>query len=929
MAKIRVFELAKEFGLSSKEMEAQVRSMGFNIKNYMSTLEDYEAAEVRKTMRERQEDRLHAPKEGEQGQKVVKRKHPVVKLKKKVVLKKRPKVEEEKKEKEKPQEPPKEPETKVSQKEEPEQEAKSIPEVKGPEKKEPELKKEVRVEKKATSPAATPEKQVVKEEAKVKKETPKPKEEGKEAKSFVKVIARKSLDELKGVRSTRPQEKESKRPQAVPREHPKPQRPEVVPTTIETGEAGGAPKEAQRKPKKKGKRVVKISELEGLVRERRAKKQKAKEKLKPINKLLSEELMEPLEEMEPEKAPEEAASAPKGKQPKTKEKEEKKAPSTAPPKASKRRFAIYETIQVDELAKRMGVKVSDVIMKLMSLGVMATANQSIDFDVAAIVASEYGFEVEKKAVAEDLIHMEEEEDDEASLEPRPPVVTVMGHVDHGKTTLLDAIRHSDVASREAGGITQHIGAYHVTLPSGNKVVFLDTPGHEAFTQMRARGAQVTDIVVLVVAADDGVMAQTKEAIDHARAANVPIIVAVNKIDKPEANPDRVKTELSELGLVPEEWGGDTIFVEISAKKKIGIDEFLELLALQAEVLELKANAKKRAKGYVIEARLDKGRGPVATMIVREGTLKRGDAMVCGLHYGKVRAMLNDRGERVESAGPSMPVEVQGLSGVPEPGSEFVVLPNEKKAREVAEYRQRKQREAELVKTQKISLETMFERLQEQEVKELNIVLKTDVQGSLEAMSDALRKLSTKDIKVNIVRAGIGAITESDILLASASDALVVGFNVRPNAQAKALADQEKVDIRFYDVIYHAIDEIKQAMVGLLEPEYKEEVIGHAEVRQTFRVPKVGTIAGCYVLDGVVRRGANARLLRENVVVYTGKIASLRRFKEDVKEVASGFECGIGLENFNDIKVGDVIETYEMVEIKPTLGESVGEEKESK
>ena len=575
------------------------------------------------------------------------------------------------------------------------------------------------------------------------------------------------------------------------------------------------------------------------------------------------------------------------------------------------------------------MKVSDVIMKLMSLGVMATANQSIDFDVAAIVASEYGFEVEKKAVAEDIIHMDEEEDDEASLEPRPPVVTVMGHVDHGKTTLLDAIRHSDVASREAGGITQHIGAYHVTLPSGNKVVFLDTPGHEAFTQMRARGAQVTDIVVLVVAADDGVMAQTKEAIDHARAANVPIIVAVNKIDKPEANPDRVKTELSELGLVPEEWGGDTIFVEISAKKKIGIDEFLELLALQAEVLELKANAKKRAKGYVIEARLDKGRGPVATMIVREGTLKRGDAIVCGLHYGKVRAMLNDRGERVEAAGPSMPVEVQGLSGVPEPGSEFVVLPNEKKAREVAEYRQRKQREAELVKTQKISLETMFERLQEQEVKELNIVLKTDVQGSLEAMSDALRKLSTKDIKVNIVRAGIGAITESDILLASASDALVVGFNVRPNAQAKALADQEKVDIRFYDVIYHAIDEIKQAMVGLLEPEYKEEVIGHAEVRQTFRVPKVGTIAGCYVLDGVVRRGANARLLRENVVVYTGKIASLRRFKEDVKEVASGFECGIGLENFNDIKVGDVIETYEMVEVKPTLGESIGEDKESK
>ena len=683
---------------------------------------------------------------------------------------------------------------------------------------------------------------------------------------------------------------------------------------------GGAPSAAAvdqgaaqpKKGKKKGKRVVDMSDME---KRRRRQPAKQKEKPKPINKLLVEEVdVELPEEMEFVAAPQ----APQRRGGKG-GKEKPQPQGTAPIKSEKRRFAIYDTIQVGELAKRMSVKASEVIKKLMEQGVMATVTQALDYDTAALIAAEFGYEVEKKAVAEDLITLEEVQGGEPK--PRPPVVTVMGHVDHGKTTLLDAIRDADVAAREAGGITQHIGAYHVRLESGDEVVFLDTPGHEAFTAMRARGASVTDIVILVVAADDGVMAQTKESIDHAKAAGVPIIVAVNKIDKPDANPDRVKTELSELGLVPEDWGGGTIFVNISAKKRIGIEELIELLSLQAEVLELKADPDRPARGHVVEAKLDKGRGPVATFLVREGTLKVGDAVVCDMQYGKIRAMLNDKGERVKEAGPSMPVEIQGLSGVPEAGSEFVVLPDEKKAREVAEYRQRKAREAELVKSSKISLESMLEQLGEQESKVLNIVLKTDVQGSLEALGDALRKLGTDEIKVEIVRSGIGAISESDVLLASASNAVIIGFNVKPTTQAKEVAEREGVDIRFYDVIYNALDEIKAAMKGMLEPEYEEHVLGRAEVRQTFKVPKVGTVAGCYVLEGTIQRNALARLLRENVVVYTGKLSSLRRFKDDVKEVQAGYECGIGLEKFNDIKVGDVVECYEMREIERDLGAS--------
>lgn len=969
MGKVRIHELAKEFGLTSKEMEARVRKMGFPIKNYMSTLEDYEAQQVREAFKH--EAHYEEEHKGHQDiqEKVIKRRHTVIKLKKKVVLKKKPESTSQ-------HDSQNAPETISEIKEEGEKEGKdevrdkkALKEVHGIKDDEAvKLKRgeDISLEEEGKSLAkekadterredAPQIKEAVKEETTEEKgkERPKPKEKKKrkkkkkaEPKEFAKVIDRKPIEELQGIVKrqetvTKRKDKEKEKGKGLEKQPVAAQGPQgqVTPSLApqkkpleveEQHDASHEPieleKEPQRKGKKKGKRVVKISELEGLVRKKRPKKQKGKDKLKPLSKLLSEE-EEMEEQIDDTSSPKEdeafievkekgqkAATKPKGKKA-----QPPQAPSTAPIKASKRRFYIYETIQVDELAKKMSVKVSDVIMKLMSLGVMATANQSIDYDVASIVASEYGFEVEKKAVAEDLIdQLTEEETDESRLKPRPPVVTVMGHVDHGKTTLLDAIRKADVASKEAGGITQHIGAYYVRLPSGNKVVFLDTPGHEAFTQMRARGAQVTDIVVLVVAADDGVMAQTKEAIDHAKASNVPIIVAINKIDKPEANPDRVKTELSEFGLVPEEWGGDTIFVEISAKKNIGIEDFLELLALQAEVMELKANPDAPARGNVIEARLDKGRGPVATLLVSNGTLRRGDALVCGIHYGRVRAMINDKGERLDEATPSVPVEVQGLNGVPEAGAEFVAVPDEKKAREVAEYRQRKQREAELAKSQKMTLETMFERLKEQEIKELNIVLKTDVQGSLEAISDALIKLNTDDIRINLVRAGIGAISESDVLLASASNAIIVGFNTRPNPQAKALAKDEHVEIRFYDVIYHAIEEIKQAMAGMLEPEYEEIITGHAQVRQTFKVPKVGTIAGCYVTDGKVMRGASARLLRENVVVYTGKIESLRRFKDDVKEVASGYECGIGLENFNDIKVDDVIEVYEMKEIRPTL-----------
>ena len=578
------------------------------------------------------------------------------------------------------------------------------------------------------------------------------------------------------------------------------------------------------------------------------------------------------------------------------------------PKAIKRVIKVSDVIQVGELAKRMGIKAGEVIKKLFGLGIMATINQSVDIDAATLIAQDFGYEVERVGmeIVEEML--EETADIAENKVLRPPVVTVMGHVDHGKTSLLDAIKQTDVAAGEAGGITQHIGAYHVKLDKGD-LVFLDTPGHEAFTAMRARGAQVTDFVVLVVAADDGVMPQTVEAINHAKAANVPIIVAVNKIDKPGANPDKVKQSLSEHGLQPEGWGGDTIFVNVSAKQRTGIKELLEMIILQAEVMQLKANPDKFAKGTIIEARLDKGRGPVATVLVQEGTLKVGDPFVAGGHYGRVRAMLDDKGAKVLEAGPSMPVEVQGLPGVPQAGERFVVVSDEKKAKEIGTYRQMKQRETELSKSSKVSLEDLYNKIKDGEVKELGIIIKADVHGSVEALTESLQKLSTDAIKLKVLHGSVGAITETDVLLAAASNAIIIGFHVRPDVKVQALADEEGVDVRLYSIIYEVTEDVKKAMEGLLAPTIKEVVLGRAEIREIFSVPKIGNIGGCFVTDGKITRGSMIRLIRDGIVIHDGKLASLRRFKDDVKEVQSGYECGIGIENYNDIKTGDVIEAY--------------------
>ena len=594
---------------------------------------------------------------------------------------------------------------------------------------------------------------------------------------------------------------------------------------------------------------------------------------------------------------------------------EKKAPSTLPPKASKRVFKIEEVITVGDLAHRMGIKAGEVIKKLIEMGMPTTVNQLLDADAAGLLAQEYGFEVENVAPEMESL-IDQEADREEDLVARPPVVTIMGHVDHGKTSLLDAIRASHVIDQEAGGITQHIGAYEVEH-NGRSLVMLDTPGHEAFTSMRARGAQVTDIVVLVVAAEDGVMPQTVEAIDHARAADVPIVVAVNKIDKPGAQPDRIRQQLSDFGLVPEEWGGQALYANISAKKKIGIDSLLELVLLQADILELKANPRKLARGTVIESRIEKGRGPIATVLVQDGTLKVGDPVVTGTHYGRVRALINHKGKRLTEALPGTPVEIQGLNGLPAAGQKFAVMRDERTARQIAMHRHEKERE-KVVARPRFSLEELHRRIEEGGLKELNIVLKTDVQGSLEALQFSLNKLSGEKVKVNIIHAGAGGISESDVMLASASTAVIIGFNVRPEPKGADLAERERVDVRLYSVIYDVVEDIRKAMEGMLEPSYREMSVGRAEVRNTFHISRLGTVAGCFVLSGKITRNALVRLLRDNVVVHEGKLASLKRFKDDVREVVEGYECGLGLENFNDIKIGDQIEAFVMEKVVGTL-----------
>jgi translation initiation factor IF-2 len=598
-----------------------------------------------------------------------------------------------------------------------------------------------------------------------------------------------------------------------------------------------------------------------------------------------------------------------------KNKKQTQAPQVQAKKELPKKITYSESLTVGELAEKLGKEPSEIIKKLMMLGIMATINQDLDKDAIELIAGEYGVEVEEEVVFDETeFEKYEIEDKEEYLEVRPPIVTIMGHVDHGKTTLLDSIRKTKVVEGEAGGITQHIGAYQVEV-NGKKITFLDTPGHAAFTTMRARGAQVTDITVLVVAADDGVMPQTIEAINHAKAANVPIIVAVNKMDKPTANPDRVMQELTEHGLVPEDWGGDTIFVPISALKGDGIDDLLEMILLVSEVEELKANPNRVATGTVVEAELDKGRGPVATLLIQNGTLKVGDPIVVGNTYGRVRAMMNDMGRRVKEAGPSMPVEITGLNEVPLAGDRFMVFEDEKKARQIGEARAQKQLEKERSEKAKLSLDDLFEQIKQGDMKEINIIVKADVQGSVEALTAALQKIDVEGVKVKIIHTGVGAITESDIILASASNAIVVGFNVRPDANAKRVAETENVDIRLHRIIYKVIEEIEAAMKGMLDPEYEEKVIGQLEVRQTFKVSKIGTIAGCYVTDGMVTRDSGIRLIRDGIVIFEGEIDTLKRYKDDVKEVAQGYECGITIKNFNDIKEGDVLEAYVMEEIK--------------
>ncbi|MBI3479932.1 MAG: translation initiation factor IF-2 [Nitrosomonadales bacterium] len=582
-----------------------------------------------------------------------------------------------------------------------------------------------------------------------------------------------------------------------------------------------------------------------------------------------------------------------------------------------REVAIPETITVAELAQKMSIKASEIIKVLMKMGSMVTINQVLDQETAMIVVEEMGHVAKPAKLDDPDAYLADTEHHDAVMESRAPVVTVMGHVDHGKTSLLDYIRRTRVASGEAGGITQHIGAYHVDTPRG-MITFLDTPGHEAFTAMRARGAKATDIVILVVAADDGVMPQTKEAIAHARAAKVPLVVAVTKVDKPEANIDRVKQELVAEGVTPEDWGGDAMFIEVSSKSGQGIDQLLEGVLLQAEVLELKAPRATHAKGLVIEARLDKGKGPVATVLIQSGTMKRGDAVLVGSVFGKVRAMLDENGKAVSEAGPSIPVEIQGLSEVPAAGEELMVLADEKRAREIALFRQGKYRGVKLAKQQAAKLENMFEQMAEGEVRTLSLIVKSDVQGSAEAIAQSLQKLSTNEVKVNLIHNGVGAISESDINLALASKAIVIGFNTRADATARKLAESSGVDIRYYNIIYAMVDEIKAALSGMLAPEKRESIMGMVEVRQVFTVSKVGTIAGCYVLEGMVKRGAKVRVLRNNVVIHDGELDSLKRFKDDVKEVKANFECGLSVKNFNDLVVGDKLEAYEIIEVARAL-----------
>jgi len=922
-SKIRVYELAKEAGVESKVLTAQLIEQGYDVKAYNSSLDDEVADEIRlkfglketkiedkriekkgrtTIIRRRRtivaeekeeatpvevvpEETVDAPVEQEPvaGEK----EEPVQKPVKKVI-KKAAKVEGKE-----PEEPKKE---EVSPEEESAPQEPAVSEV------QPEEVVKVEVEEEKKDVEAPVEKATKEEPVDAEIETPK---KGKSASALTpKELPKRKKPMAKIVGMTKiPLPVKEERPKPRPKKTERPKKP--APSAKQ-----GAEKETATTDKakgKKGKRFVKFTPAPEGARGKKGAKRRGGQVAVDAEDL-------------GRFGGRVGGGVRFGRGGRTVPKKKKKdiAPQeVSETKAIKKRIKVLDAITVGDFAHRMGVKANEVIAKLMGLGVMATLNQALDVDTATLVAADFGFEIEQGVTEEQSILNLEETESGGNELSRPPVVTVMGHVDHGKTSILDAIRNTDVAEGEAGGITQHIGAHYVRSPQGD-LVFLDTPGHAAFTEMRSRGAKVTDVVVLVVAADDGVMDQTKEAINHARAAEVPILVAVNKIDKDNADPSRVQRELAELDLIPEDWGGDTIFCETSAKQGIGINELVENIILQTEILELKADPERRAKGWVIEAQLHKGRGAVATVLVQQGTLRVGDHLVIGQFAGKVRSLSDDKGKKVKEAIPSMPVEVQGLGGVPRAGDEFVVVPDEKMAKSVSQQRQLLNRETELATGSKISLDNLFEKLQEGEMKELRVILRSDVQGTLEAFGKAIKELATDAIKVKILHSGTGTIIENDVLLAAASDALIIGFNVRPSLKVSDLAKNENVDLRFYDVIYHALDDIKKAMVGMLDPTFVEKVIGAAEVRETFQVPKIGTIAGCYVTDGKIDRNGSIRLLRDGVIISTGKISSLRRFKDDAREVQAGYECGIGIESYNDIKVGDQFEVFIMEETAAEL-----------
>jgi translation initiation factor IF-2 len=877
MAKIRVYELARDLNMTNKDLLEKIASTGISVKNHMSTLDEAEVEKIRQNLYGAKPESVEE----------IRIKPTVIRRRKKVVPL-TPSIEMEAEAEVAAEEPPAE-EAPVEEK------AEAAPEAPEPETAAPEKEEVAEIEapsqQEEATVASTPEKTEAAEPVKEEEETA-PEEEAKPSakpkKSKKKV--RKSDAPAKIIRLP------VKPPVEVQEE--KPISPEItIPEDVPTP----APETAVKEKKKKGKRAEKDESLS----DRKFVKKKISFRRKSIV--------------------EGADLYGKGHRQRKSRKGAKSRPSATAlkpqittAKAIKRRIKVDESIVLSELAKRMGIKAAEMIRTLMGMDVMATVNQTLDYETAVLVASEFGYEVERAAFEEESL-LKAEKDDPGKLAERPPVVTIMGHVDHGKTSLLDVIRKTRITEGEAGGITQHIGAYYVETEKG-QIVFLDTPGHEAFTEMRARGAKVTDIVILVVAADDGVMPQTVEAVNHAKAAQVPIIVAVNKIDKNDADPDRVLRELSELGLTPEDWGGDTIFVHVSAKQNIGIDELLEMILLQSELMELKANPDKLARGHVIEAKLDSGRGPVATLLVTEGTLKAGDSLVCGVHHGKVRALINDRGFPVKSAGPSMPVEVIGLSAVPMAGDEMIALADDKDARQVSVHRTQKQRAHDLAKTSRMSLEGLFEKMQQGEVKDLNLIIKADVDGSIEALKDSVIKLSNEEVKIAVIHAATGTITESDVSLAAVSDAIIIGFNVRPTPKVLTYAGEESVDIRFHKIIYDVIKEIKDAILGMMDPKFEERTLGRAEVRDVFHIPKIGTVAGCIVSDGKIERGRQLRLLRDGIVLYEGKNSSLRRFKDDVKEVQNGYECGIGLENYNDIKIGDILECFYMEEIQPVLSE---------